>query len=303
MSCFQSEISALSENRAIASDSKIHCLTPFLNVSGMLRVGGRLANSDLFEERKHPLILSAKSQFVQLYAEYLHNSYFHAGARFLTSFLAHRFYVVGGAPSMVKRITYKCVICARFNRKPMSQLMGQLPLERVRASPPFTNVMVDFGGPFTVKCVGHRSVTFFEVHLCIFVCMAIHAVHLEELSAIKAEDFVHAIHRFVARRGMPSKLYSDSGPPFFKAKKILKIDWEFGPPLGPHRQGLVEFSVKSAKRSLSKVTKGHTLTFEELTTLFAQIEAVKNSRPLCRYGDGYLTPGHFLTGRHLGSGN
>lgn len=48
-----------------------------------------------------------------------------------------------------------------------------------------------------------------------------------------------------------------------------------------------------------KVTRGHVLTFEELTTLFSQIEAASNLRPLCRYSDGYLTPGHILVGRHL----
>ena len=61
----------------------------------------------------------------------------------------------------------------------------------------------------------------------------------------------------------------------------------------------MEAVVKPVKRSLLKVTKGCTLTFEELTTLFAQVEAALNSRPLCRSGDGYLTPGHFLVGHHL----
>lgn len=46
---------------------------------------------------------------------------------------------------------------------------------------------------------------------------------------------------------------------------------------------------------------GQIFTFEELSTLTAQIEAVLNSRPLCMLDDSpdsnYLTPGHFLIGR------
>lgn len=48
------------------------------------------------------------------------------------------------------------------------------------------------------------------------------------------------------------------------------------------------------------------LNFQELTTLLCQVEAVLNSRPLCKLNDVpsdmcYLTPGHFLIGRSLTS--
>ena len=58
-------------------------------------------------------------------------------------------------------------------------------------------------------------------------------------------------------------------------------------------------AVKAVKQSLHKVLKDRVLTFEEYNTLFYQIEAALNSRLLCSSGDGYLTPGHFLSGRHL----
>ncbi|XP_041968065.1 uncharacterized protein LOC121725264 [Aricia agestis] len=48
------------------------------------------------------------------------------------------------------------------------------------------------------------------------------------------------------------------------------------------------------------------MTFEELTSLFAQVEAILNSRPIsplssCPTDHAALTPGHFLLGRSLTS--
>jgi len=178
--------------------------------------------------------------------------------------------------------------------------MGQLPRERITISRPFTFICIDFAGPLATKCVGHRSTIFFKSYLCVFVCLSTRAVYLDMMSSLETEQFLATFNRFAARRGVPKKIWSDNGSTFSKAKKVLAVDWEFGPPYGPHHQGLAEAAVKSSKRSLLKVTKGRVLTFEEYTTLFARIEAVLNSRPLCRQSNGsVLTPGHFLTGSHL----
>lgn len=77
--------------------------------------------------------------------------------------------------------------------------------------------------------------------------------------------------------------------------------WHFNPPYSPHFGGLWEAGVKSVKTILPKVAGKNALTYEELATVFARIEGILNSRPLCPLSSDptetdYLSPGHFLIG-------
>ncbi|XP_028042718.1 uncharacterized protein LOC114252441, partial [Bombyx mandarina] len=84
------------------------------------------------------------------------------------------------------------------------------------------------------------------------------------------------------------------------------IKFHFVPTYSPHFGGLWESGIKSAKHHIKRVIGNGHLTIEELQTLFAQVEAILNSRPLGPLSaspDGLLplSPGHFLIGRPLTS--
>ena len=77
------------------------------------------------------------------------------------------------------------------------------------------------------------------------------------------------------------------------------IRWKFTPEHAPHFGGLWEAAVKSFKMHLKRVVVEARLTFEELTTTLAHVEACLNSRPLTPLPEladplEVLTPGHFL---------
>lgn len=80
--------------------------------------------------------------------------------------------------------------------------------------------------------------------------------------------------------------------------------WRFNPPSAPHFGGIWEVAVKAVKHHLRQVVGDATLTFEEMSTFLAEIEACLNSRPLQALTDDpddleALTPGHFLIGAPL----
>lgn len=152
-------------------------------------------------------------------------------------------------------------------------------------------------------------------------------IHLEAVSSLTSDDFIAALKRFVSRRGNPEHIYSDNGTNFVggnrKLNEYLQIftssqfndhishfltshgtNWHFNPPSAPHFGGLWEASVKSVKYHLKRSFMNTILTFEELTTALATIEACLNSRPLTTISSDpqnprALTPAHFLVGQEL----
>ncbi|XP_072377899.1 uncharacterized protein [Diabrotica undecimpunctata] len=82
----------------------------------------------------------------------------------------------------------------------------------------------------------------------------------------------------------------------------IDINWKFTPPFSPHFGGLWKAGIKSIKHHLRRVAKDLILTYEQLSTLLIEIEAILNSRPLSLLSDSVhdfnpLTPSHFLIGR------
>ena len=142
--------------------------------------------------------------------------------------------------------------------------MAELPEERLVASNPFTNVGVDYFGPFIVK-IGRRQE---KRWCCLFTCLTIRAVHIEVVPKLDSDSCLNAIARFIARRGKPRTIISDNGTNFVGANKEMRayiaewneqaieerllqeeIDWKFNPPAAPHFGGVWERLVRSCKKA------------------------------------------------------
>ena len=198
--------------------------------------------------------------------------------------------------------------------------MGDLPKERIDVpTRAFKNVGLELAGPFLCKPSSKARSQDKALWLCLFVCFASKAVHIECVSDMTTLGCITAIRRFVSRRGCASQIFSDNGTNFVGAgneiqqlQKVvsnkhdnslqsqvsaLGIRWNFIPPRAPQFGGLWEAAVECAEKHLRRTMDNSALTFEELTTLFCQIKAVLNSRTISVMSDDPndvepLTPAH-----------
>ena len=90
------------------------------------------------------------SRFSQLIAEDEHRKGGHLGGAATVARIRSRFWI-SNLQRMVKSVCFKCVTCKRKFQRLSGQFMSNLPLERLQPSPPFSNVGVDFFGPFTIR--------------------------------------------------------------------------------------------------------------------------------------------------------
>ena len=81
------------------------------------------------------------------------------------------------------------------------------------------------------------------------------------------------------------------------------MQWKYNLEQAPWWGGFWERMVKSTKRCLKKVLKNARLSYDELTTILIEVEAVLNSRPVAYVeAEGIeeaLTPSHLLLARQI----
>ena len=94
---------ALGSQPAPSADGGIlRKLNPIL-VKGVLRVGGRLSNSLLSEEERHPIILPKDSNFTKLIIDCCHIQSAHLGAQITLASVRKRFWIVHGLRTVKKK--------------------------------------------------------------------------------------------------------------------------------------------------------------------------------------------------------
>ena len=130
---------------------------------------------------------------------------------------------------------------------------------------------VDYAGPLLITSSPIRKPVLKKAYVTVFVCFATKAVHLELVSELTTAAFIATLRRFIGRKGIPSKIWSDHGTNFvageWEIKELLrgesgngiayfcilqKIKWTFTPEHAPHFGGLWEAAVKPSKSMLER---------------------------------------------------
>ncbi|XP_030763227.1 uncharacterized protein LOC115887855 [Sitophilus oryzae] len=258
---FSAEFHDLHKNNSVNSKSRLSSLDPFLD-ENLIRVGGRLKNADASFGKKHPFILCDKNPLARLIINFEHNRLMHAGPQAALASIRSQFWILNGR-NAVKGVIRQRIPCFKARPKTICPKMGDLPSTRVIANRPFAISGVDFAGPFLVKDGKTRCRILVKCHICVFVCFATKASHLELVSDMSLEAFLNALKRFISRMGIPQEIHSDNGSNF-----------------------------KGAANELEK----------QFYTVIVQIEGILYSRPITPLSDNIhdlepLTPSHFLIGQ------
>ncbi|GFT13488.1 integrase catalytic domain-containing protein [Trichonephila clavipes] len=275
-------------------------LNIFQDDKGILRVGGRLEKASIPYSQKHPAILAKNSKLSKIYFITLHKKLFHVGPQGLLNVVRLRFWALGGR-NLAKKTVHTCVVCFKCKPIPSSQIMDNLPYERVNMAPPFSITGLDLGGPYFVTYKHQRKGVLNKIYVCVCICFVTRAIHLEILSDLTSDAIIATLKRFMSRRGKCSKIFTDNATNFVGANSQLKvfyktlnfpdqnlaayfteegIEWNFIPPRAPHMGGLWEAGIKSVKYHLKRALGRSRLTYEEFETVIIQVEGILNSRPL-----------------------
>lgn len=316
---FPTEVAQLKFKKPINSRSKLISLNPFMDEKGIIRVGGRLKNSDIDYNQKHPILLPYKHHLTTLIIQHEHCRHLHSGNQATLSNVRAKYWPLKGKQA-VKQSIKNCITCFKAHPKVLNPIMSDLPPYRVKPNRPFTYCGVDYAGPFQLKDGKYRNRKIIKGYACVFICMSTKAIHLELVTEMTSKGFINALERFVSRRGCCQHIYSDNGTNFVGANNELSkishiantdefqgfnnknsIQWHFIPANSPHFGGLWESAVGSLKHHLKRILSNNPLTFEEFYTVLSKVEAVLNSRPLTPLSNDpsdleALTPGHFLIG-------
>ena len=283
-------------------------------VTKMFIVRGRIHESDT--EIKHPYIIHAKHKLTSVIFHDAHNGG-HLDVEWVLNVLRKRFWIIKARP-LIKKVVKSCLTCRRLYAKPCIQRMADLPSVRLEMhKPAFTFIGVDVFGPFHVK-YGRAEI---KRYGCLYTCFGTRAVHIEKIDSMDTDSFLNSFRRFAAGRGMPETVYLDMGTNLVGAFSELRaamqdlttdtianyavkenVTWHFRPPAASHWGGVWERMIGMVRGIMPAILSHTRLTDEILTTVFCEIEAIIDDRPLTKLNDSPddltpLTPNHLLLNR------
>ena len=187
---------------------------------------------------------------------------------------------------LTKRVVRICSGCKHFQAVAFANPPpAPLTRERTEGTMPFNVIGVDFAGP-----VKHRDKRKEEqkAYVVLYSCCLTCGVFLELLPSLETTELIKSLKRLIARRGRPSKIYSDNGQTFVAAAKWLKkvqkderfhsflgdqsIIWQFNLSRAPWWGGQFKRLIGLMKSAFYKTVGQGQLSWEELGEVILDVE-------------------------------
>uniref|UniRef100_A0A914Y218 Integrase catalytic domain-containing protein n=1 Tax=Panagrolaimus superbus TaxID=310955 RepID=A0A914Y218_9BILA len=223
---------------------------------GIYRCYGRLANSDLSESTKYPIWLPKKVPLTKLIIDHVHQLMHHSGTRTTLAELRQKYW------------------------KGISKTV----------SPTSTSTPTKESWHITIK-IDQKARE--KRWVALFTCLTTRVLHLEVVENLTTGRFLHALRRFIARRGQPDSIISDNATTFKLAALVENrarqlhledpelldycakkgIMWKNIPELSPWFGGMYERLVGLTKTALKRAIGRHIPQQFEFLTYLCEAEA------------------------------
>ena len=106
--------------------SSLFKLDVFLDHDGLIRVGGRIQQSSLSKDVKHPIFLPSSHVISSMIIQHYHQKVHHQGRGMTCSEIRSHGQWVRRLQKLVKKLIHYCVTCSRLRGKPCEQKDGRL---------------------------------------------------------------------------------------------------------------------------------------------------------------------------------
>lgn len=268
-------------------------LNLYIDDDGLIRVKskfGRWKHKPFF-----PILLSKSGFLTEKIVTSFHIRLSHSGLYSVLNDVRKQFWIPN-AFSTIRKILRTCVVCRRFNNRPVS--INQNSYRDFRVNPPkvpFRTIFVDYIGPFLTK-VGKVNE---KRYLLCFTCTWSRAINLKVCTDMTVEQFLRSFQLHVFEWGVPEKCYSDLGTQivaggntmmdfisdektkaYFSDKGMSSLVFEQFDKGRKELGSIVESCVKLVKRLISKSIRKLVLPDQDFYFLVNQTLSLVNRRPI-----------------------
>jgi len=119
---FIMELTSLSRQQNVRTNSQLAGLNPFIDEKGILRVGGRLKHYEMAYDMKHPIILPKNHSFTTIIINQVYLLNVDSSLSVTMTLLRQRYWIIHNWSS-VKRVIHNCIKCYRLRKAACHQLI------------------------------------------------------------------------------------------------------------------------------------------------------------------------------------
>ena len=150
------------------------------------------------------ILLPKHHPVTDLIIAYEHEKGGHLGRDPTVAKIRSKYWIIG-ISKLVSSLVNKCVKCAIKYKRQASQKMSPLPIERLKPSPAFLYVALDYFGPFVIKGEVQKRVRG-KAYGVIITCMNSRAAHVDIAPDYSTDTFLQLFIRYASIRGWPQSI-------------------------------------------------------------------------------------------------